>query len=1591
MDKLDIRAKLLQAQQAHHSGTAPVEDNPFQSRETATTQSQTAVIEREELHGLKGLQDLFPQGEVTAPIVESIDIGGMYDEEIGEVNIPILQTEPKQEVQLDNLTAPSSNIQAALREKLKAQSLPETQSTTNTSFSDIAQPSENTISIDETPSMSVPPPQPNFDMLAKLRGAVMMSEDEVDEDDEIDIKPSASLELDLDDLSTSASWQSIQGTNEKLVEQEEEEDYNDWTKGIDINAPQNIAGGLPMPVFDDISPEDYDLTSLPEEFEDLANDILQYKPDLKIEEFNAPLEFGLEAFLRMNPTYTVLDIQTRYKIDNLIQVEHDDPYISLIMGIMNLQENQTSLTFKLSRDIKTFEATVQDEIAKYRREGDHILSKYNEMMEQQKSTLGTTVNNLHKNINYLNTQMSNSLNSLSEQILLEVEEQYKPHIKSARDLKKQIDKKKSELEQILKSVNQSDLEHYESVQISLDDRSLDDIKDLIEEVKQHLEDVDFKDIPYFKRYIKRFFDYFFILTDKAENNVRALFFLLNILGFILFLKFLSPLFITFVLTTIALDAFQFFKLVDTNKSTVFLVNYSKNVEGKINQLKENSLAEINEELEPYTDFILEMLDDKVKAIKDYADKVNDYNVSQLKRFITYEEVYESVYGKIGSIEKAIKEISAEKIEALRTMNEDIVSSIPEQIDEAVEKLNKAPNENIMDKQFNRSFVWKKNYKIGRYGVSIDQTIQAGIDARVNLDEGSYVVVVKGEEEKEEAINKFFNLAIQQYNNIMPEYFTVNYIDTTNLGSDLIPMMSANPVVARTIIENKAKDEHLTKVREEMGKRYSEKLRSYRNCTHYNDENKDNPDADKLPYIATVLYGYDENTLKSSGLRTIAKSSYMTGMPLFLFFDLEEFQTFDKEGNPELDKNIIKTLQSFDYRVEKVEGEWEIFQGNRKENPEGVIFKEQMRMQRFPLEFEELDYMDKIKQLEGYISDSKMETILFKDLLQLYAPELHKGNTVDGIEICMGYKDGDFTKPYTSVLGNDSVHALMGGSTGSGKSNTINVFLACMTAKYPPEWLELYMIDFKVVEFKFFTRVINYPKFSRAVCRLPHTSMIAGTTDPEYSLSVFTRALKEMTRRLKMMANGINHNGETITFKQVSVWNKFVLDNNLREKGVPIIPRIMILVDEFQAMFKMEDKEALSFIKLVITRLGKEARAAGIHMFFTSQSMEGTMDDDVKAQFKMRYCLAAPAPISKSVIGNAAASTLTGKGFIYLNESSERKEEDNVKIKVPFIPEDDLRELMTRIEGSAKNLVQMADYKLPYHAQEFYDEEKSHDERELEAYLEMPEIHDNKNAVIIGNKVVFKTNPLPENFVLGNSDYENILVTSNSRINAANIINTLMMNFKSKHKDNMILAMNYDATLDGLLKEEYADAEFAEFFKEEKQDLLYILDTLIEDLMNVELGAYPKWEDLKPNLENYNPQTSAKVYIFITGLNKAPGFNTDMHDPKHQERLLWLLKWGPLFGVHLIFYWKEPFKQDKYLTYTAYRITAKISADQSFALFRDRKARDLLTSDGVNFGLFKSQIDDRMFKFKIYEFKYDKSLLTTSELNFSVNFGEGQVG
>ena len=210
----------------------------------------------------------------------------------------------------------------------------------------------------------------------------------------------------------------------------------------------------------------------------------------------------------------------------------------------------------------------------------------------------------------------------------------------------------------------------------------------------------------------------------------------------------------------------------------------------------------------------------------------------------------------------------------------------------------------------------------------------------------------------------------------------------------------------------------------------------------------------------------------------------------------------------------------------------------------------------------------------------------------------------------------------------SQHALIAGKTGSGKSTLMHALITSLALNYSPNEIQFYLIDFKKgVEFKLYDHY-----------KLPHARVIAIESEREFGLSVLEQLDAELKRRGDL-------------FRDLSVQDLA----GYRGTGHPEpMPRLLLIIDEFQEIFVEDDKLAQD-ASLILDRLVRQGRAFGIHVLLGSQTLGGSysLPRATMGQMAVRIALQCNEADSSLILSedNTAARLLTRPGEAIYNDAN----------------------------------------------------------------------------------------------------------------------------------------------------------------------------------------------------------------------------------------------------------------------------------------------------------------------------------------------------
>lgn len=194
------------------------------------------------------------------------------------------------------------------------------------------------------------------------------------------------------------------------------------------------------------------------------------------------------------------------------------------------------------------------------------------------------------------------------------------------------------------------------------------------------------------------------------------------------------------------------------------------------------------------------------------------------------------------------------------------------------------------------------------------------------------------------------------------------------------------------------------------------------------------------------------------------------------------------------------------------------------------------------------------------------------------------------------------------------HMLIAGTTGSGKSVCMNSLILSLLYKATPEEVRLIMIDPKMVELGIYNGV-------------PHL-YVPVVTDPKKAAGALQWAVVEMLKRYRL-------------FSEVGVRDLAGYNAHLKSIGEPVMPRVVIVIDELADLMLVASKE----VEESVCRVAQMGRASGMHLIIATQRPSADVITGLmKANIPSRIAFAVSSAMeSRIILDNSGAEKLIGAG------------------------------------------------------------------------------------------------------------------------------------------------------------------------------------------------------------------------------------------------------------------------------------------------------------------------------------------------------------
>jgi S-DNA-T family DNA segregation ATPase FtsK/SpoIIIE len=246
------------------------------------------------------------------------------------------------------------------------------------------------------------------------------------------------------------------------------------------------------------------------------------------------------------------------------------------------------------------------------------------------------------------------------------------------------------------------------------------------------------------------------------------------------------------------------------------------------------------------------------------------------------------------------------------------------------------------------------------------------------------------------------------------------------------------------------------------------------------------------------------------------------------------------------------------------------------------------------------------------------------------------------------------------------HLLIAGSTGAGKSVSVNAMITSILMRATPDDVRFIMVDPKRLELGMYEDI-------------PHL-LTPVVMDPKLAANALRWAVREMEERYKTLAafgvRNIEQYNRNVRAMQAEKQGETLLDDHGNE--IKPLPLIVVLIDELADLMMVAGNE----VEESIARLAQMARAIGIHLVLATQRPSvDVITGLIKANLPARISFRVSSKIdSRTILDGNGAEQLLGKGdMLYLPPASSRF----VRLHGPYISEQESARLASFLRKQGK--------------------------------------------------------------------------------------------------------------------------------------------------------------------------------------------------------------------------------------------------------------------------------------------------------------------
>jgi len=220
----------------------------------------------------------------------------------------------------------------------------------------------------------------------------------------------------------------------------------------------------------------------------------------------------------------------------------------------------------------------------------------------------------------------------------------------------------------------------------------------------------------------------------------------------------------------------------------------------------------------------------------------------------------------------------------------------------------------------------------------------------------------------------------------------------------------------------------------------------------------------------------------------------------------------------------------------------------------------------------------------------------------------------GMGICVPFAKSGIENIYLSLGVNSSGeaelthHGMVGGSTGSGKTVMLHDMILHGSMKYSPDQLCFWLLDYKEG-----TEFAVYKDF-------PYVQILSMESEVEFGQQVLQNALDIISAR-------------GVLFKNEGVSNLVNYNKKMDEQGKKPLQRIIVIIDEFQALFP-KNPRVTALTNMLIDDFLRRGRSFGVNLLLATQTLKGIdLEENLLSNMPIRIALKMDVKDSAKLFGD----------------------------------------------------------------------------------------------------------------------------------------------------------------------------------------------------------------------------------------------------------------------------------------------------------------------------------------------------------------------